>query len=83
MSETEPLVHWTPEEEFYAACGASDDYLLGILNPGMVTCPACRVILGAPECPGSKMDDGSHEDSFAEDGEPRTCHWCCQEWTPE
>lgn len=34
------------------------------------------------DCPASKMDEGVHEDSFAPDGEPRTCGWCCQEWTP-
>jgi hypothetical protein len=39
---SDPVVHWTPEEPFYAECGGGKDGDFGILNSEKVTCPECR-----------------------------------------
>jgi hypothetical protein len=51
----DPVTHWTPEEHFYAECGATGiEGDTGTLNEDQVTCPACRA---APAFDGDRLDD--------------------------
>jgi hypothetical protein len=69
-----------PHHDPSAAWAAGDDHARAELA-GETT--ADGPVDLSPDCPESKMQDGSHAGSLADAGEPRICSWCGETWTPD
>lgn len=48
------VIHWTPEEVFYSACGGGQEGDLATLNADKVTCPGCRKVIDGGTEEGSR-----------------------------